>query len=357
MATEASQPPPLTDAHSNGTLEAKAPQTTTAIPENTSVDGSTTPMLTPILHPSPTSHPAPSKPLTADQRTKYLSLLTTTKAWALLPTTSKSPLPTAPLSDPERLWLTRECLLRYLRATKWALPAAITRLQTTLIWRREYGLADFTPEYISPENETGKQVQLGYDIHGRPCLYLNPSRQNTPRSEKQIQHLVFMLEASITLMPPGVETMAILCNMKQGAGKQPSVGQGRQFLSILQTHYPERLGRALVMNVPWVVWGFFKLINPFIDPLTKEKMRFDEDLRVLVPPMQLMKEYGGDVAFEYRHDPYWGAFCGLVEERRKAMMERWVEGGKVIGESEFYLRGGDEQSVGKTGEDEAKEGA
>lgn len=158
-------------------------------------------------------------------------------------------------------------------------------------------------------------------------------------------------------MPPGVETMAILCNMKQGAGNQPSVGQGRQFLSILQTHYPERLGRALVMNVPWVVWGFFKLINPFIDPLTKEKMRFDEDLRVLVPPMQLMKEYGGDVAFEYRHDPYWGAFCGLVEERRKVMMERWVEGGKVIGESEVYLRGGDEQSVGKTGEDEAKEGA
>lgn len=166
-----------------------------------------------------------------------------------------------------------------------------------------------------------------------------------------------MLEATIALMPPGVETMAILCNMKQGAGKQPSVGQGRQFLSILQTHYPERLGRALVMNVPWVVWGFFKLINPFIDPLTKEKMRFDEDLRVLVPPMQLMKEYGGDVAFEYRHDPYWGAFCGLVEERRKAMMERWVEGGKVIGESEVYLRGGDEQSVGKTGKDEAKEGA
>ena len=111
------------------------------------------------------------------------------------------------------------------------------------------------------------------------------------------------------------------------------------------------------MNVPWVVWGFFKLITPFMDPLTKEKIKFDEDLTKLVPRGQLLKEYGGDVSFEYKHESYWDAFCGLVEERRKGMLERWERAGKVVGESEVYLKGGDEESVGKTGEDMAVEGA
>ncbi|KAL8786010.1 MAG: hypothetical protein Q9195_008391 [Heterodermia aff. obscurata] len=338
------------DPSTNGStlpLKTAITSTSTHTAENATCDGSTNPVLTPFLLPSSDHKPQAPPALTADQQTKYLALLTTAKSWTLLPTSSKPSSAPSPLTDPERFWLTRECLLRYLRATKWNLASASSRLQNTLIWRREYALEGFTPEYISPENETGKQVQLGYDIHGRPCLYLNPARQNTTRSEKQIQHLVFMLERTIELMPPGVENLALLCDMKQGAGKQPSVGQGRQVLSILQTHYPERLGRALVHNVPWVVWGFFKLINPFIDPATKEKMKFDEDLRRLVPPGQLLRGYGGDVEFEYRHEVYWGAFNGLAEGRRRERWERWVQGGKNVGESENYLRGGEEASVGR----------
>lgn len=193
-------------------------------------------------------------------------------------------------------------------------------------------------------------MQLGYDIHGRPCLYLNPAKQNTERSERQIQHLVFMLERTIDIMPPGVENLAMLCNMKQGPGKGPSAGQGRQVLGILQTHYPERLGRALVHNVPWVVWGFFKLINPFMDPLTKEKIKFDEDMRKLVSPEQLIKSYGGDVEFEYKHGDYWKAFNEMAERRSGERWERWIRAGKNVGESENYLRGGSEVSVGGEGE-------
>lgn len=330
------------DLAANGSTNPPKP---TSTPENATCDGSTSPVLTPFLHP-PSNHKLQVPPaLTPDQQTKYTALLTTVKSWTVLPTTLKSPTPTAPVADTERIWLTRDCLLRYLRATKWSLSNATTRLQNTLIWRREYGVEGFSPSYISHENETGKQVQLGYDINGRPCLYLNPAKQNTERSEKQIQHLVFMLERTIDIMPPGVENLAMLCNMKQGPGKQPSAGQGRQVLGILQTHYPERLGRALVHNVPWVVWGFFKLINPFMDPLTKEKIKFDEDMRKLVDPRQLIKEYGGDVNFEYKHADYWGAFCGLAEKRREERWERWVKAGKNVGESENYLRGGEEGSV------------
>ena len=315
---------------------------------NTTIDGSNS---TPFIHRSANSHPAPPKTLTPDQEAKYASILSTVQAWPSLPTSSTpSTASKEPLSDSERLWLTRECLLRYLRASKWNEAHALTRLQATLVWRREFKVESHTADYISQENETGKQVIYGYDNEGRPCLYLNPHKQNTKGREKQMQHLVFMLERCIDLIPPGQETLAILVDFKQSRkGENPSVAQGRQTLSILQNHYPERLGNACVKNVPWIVWGFFKLINPFIDPLTREKMKFDVDMRKVVPPEQLMQVYGGDVEFEYEHGAYWPALNTLAAERRREIRQRWEAAGKKIGESEKYLKGVGE-AVGGRGE-------
>jgi hypothetical protein len=192
--------------------------------------------------------PAPAE-LTADQQTKYDSVLKSVSEWTEVPTTSAKGSPTAPITDDERMFLTRECLLRYLRATKWNGPEAVARLQRTLTWRREYGVEKLTPDHISIENETGKQVLLGFDIHGRPCLYLLPSRQNTEKSDRQIQHLVFMLERCIDLMPADQETLALIVNFSETkSGQNASIGQARETVHFLQNHYPERLGRALVIN-------------------------------------------------------------------------------------------------------------
>jgi CRAL/TRIO domain len=76
-----------------------------------------------------------------------------------------------------------------------------------------------------------------------------PSRQNTDTSPRQIQHLVYNLERGVDMMPRGVETLTLLVDFKNSSSnKNPSAGTGRQVLNILQTHYPERLGKALVIN-------------------------------------------------------------------------------------------------------------
>lgn len=323
------------------------------------------PMKTPFLAPDPSAAPAPAPVLAPDQEAKYKQVLATVSAWTTIPTTAARDAPKTDITDDERMFLTRECLLRYLRAVKWNVAEAPKRLLATLVWRREDGVAERTADYVSIENETGKQVILGYDNHARPCIYLRPSLQNTKRSERQLQHLSFMLERVIDLMVPGQETMAILVDFKNSNNSSnPSVSQGRQTLIILQGHYPERLGRALVTNgnlldngwphgrfmandgiVPWPVWGFFKLISPFIDPLTREKMKFNEDLRQHVPPAQLWSIMGGDVDFEYDHSVYWPGLIKLAAERRTAYRERWVRGGKRVGEYESYLKGGDQRSL------------
>lgn len=100
---------------------------------------------------------------------------------------------------------------------------------------------------MSPENATGKLVIMGWDVAARPCIYLAPALQNTTGNDKQVQHIVFGLERCIDLMGPGQDTLTMLINYK-GALKTPKTGQGIQVLNILQTHYPERLGKALMIN-------------------------------------------------------------------------------------------------------------
>ena len=207
----------------------------------------TGPVKTPLTSALPSCKPLPPAALNAEQQTKYDSVLSTVSAWSTIPSSTLKDATNEPITDNERMWLTRECLLRYLRATKWKVPDALKRLQGTLSWRREYGADTFTADYISPENETGKQVIMGYDINARPCLYLNPGKQNTKNSDRQIHHLAFMLDRVIDMMGPGQETTALLINFKgASSGSTPSVGQARQVLNILQNHNPERLGRALI---------------------------------------------------------------------------------------------------------------
>lgn len=218
-----------------------------------------TPRKTPIEAPLADCVPPPKPELTDDQKTKYEAVLAKAKAFTEV-TCPKESSKSGPITDFERQWLTRECLLRYLRATKWNVDEAAKRLLGTLAWRREYGLDEFTPEYISPEQETGKQIICGFDRQGRPCQYLNPNRQNTDSSPRQIHHLFYMVERVVEMMPPNVETLSLMINFKPNKNRQNTsvpVSTAREVLHILQNHYPERLGKALIIN------GTYHPLYPF----------------------------------------------------------------------------------------------
>jgi hypothetical protein len=300
----------------------------------------------PLSSPTADSRPKERAALTEEQQQKYDWLLEQAKGWAEIPSTKEK---AGPVTDEEKFWLTKECLLRYLRATKWNEKDAEKRLLETLTWRREYGVEELTADHISPENETGKQIILGYDKEARVCHYLNPGRQNTDPSPRQVQHLVYMVERVIDIMPPGQETLALLINFKSSKSRSntaPGIGLAREVLHILQHHYPERLGKALIINMPWIVTGFFKLITPFIDPHTREKLKFNEDMAQYVPADQMWSEFSsGKLDFEYDHSAYWPALQKMCSERREARKQRWVAGGQQLGELEDYLAGTTEIGV------------
>ncbi|KAH7884362.1 CRAL TRIO domain-containing protein [Phlebopus sp. FC_14] len=290
------------------------------------------------------------------------------------------------LSEEERMWLTHlesnnppqsyECILRYLRATKHNVSRCIDALEATLKWRRDFGLySKLTPDYLEPEASIGKMFLFGYDTCGRPAMYVVPGKL-TPDGQMQLEFAFWIIERAIDLMGPGVESLTIMVDYSDSNGPGPSISTARQIVNILQTHYPERLGAALIGHLPWLIHLFFKLVLSFMDPVTREKMVFNpvidgdglwtsvdarnnvqaDEKQPGVPAAKafeldqlIAQGWEGTQNFVYDHALYWPALVDLCESRRKDMVRVWRELGGAIGIKEWDVKVGvqDGQSAPK----------
>jgi len=124
-------------------------------------------------------------------------------------------------------------------------------------------------------------------------------------------------------------------------------------LHILQDHYPERLGLALIINIPFLVNAFFKVVMPFVDPVTRQKVKFNPDILkdgFFTPDMVMKDWWGGEPEFEYVHEKYWPNLVSLCEGRVTTWTKNWRALGAQVGTSEWaYKKGiisiGDQDAV------------
>ncbi|KAF9486437.1 CRAL/TRIO domain-containing protein [Pholiota conissans] len=222
----------------------------------------------------------------------------------------------------ERRWLHMpDTIPRYMRAAKWNLTDGKKRIHATLEWRREFKPDLIPPGEVKIESETGKIIINGFDKDGRPIIYMRPGRENTETSPRQLRHLVWCLERAKDLMPPGQESLVIIVDYKSTTLRtNPSISVARKVLHILQQHYVETLGRAIVVNLPMLLNFFYKGISPFLDPVTRDKMRFNPDLLELIPASQLDADFGGEHAYEFEPESYWNeivAACGITKDGKR----------------------------------------
>lgn len=202
-----------------------------------------------------------------------------------------------------------------------------------------------------------------------------PSRQNTEESPRQIHFVVWVLERAMDLMGPGVEyvdvplvraplahpvlcrrTLAIMIDYADKA-KNPSFSTARTVLHILQTHYPERLGAAVITHLPWLIHSFYKLITPLIDPVTRAKMVFNpvaddrglwrsaeardkgqDDAKLFERDQLVQDSWSGSAPFTYNHEVYWPALLSMCETRRNDMIRVWRQLGGVVGIKEWDVK-------------------
>jgi len=201
-------------------------------------------------------------------------------------------------------------------------------------------------------------IVTGFDKDARPILYMRPGRENTETSPRQIRHLIYNLERAIDLAPPGQEQVCIIVDYKSATSQStPSIGTGRKVLGILQNHYVERLGRGIVVNMPWWINAFFSGITPLMDPITRDKIKFNPNMLELVNAEHLDTEFGGTYNLEYDYATYWPKltkFCNLAPDgtRVNDQGESWIPplGNGIKAASDGLLPRKDATATGQTTE-------
>ncbi|KAF9442133.1 hypothetical protein P691DRAFT_739224 [Macrolepiota fuliginosa MF-IS2] len=239
------------------------------------------------------------------------------------------------LTDNEKFWLPRDCILRFLKSTKWDPTATIKRIQATLKWRRDRRIYSFPDAPgVETEAKTGKGILFGYDTQGRPSLHLMPSKIHAKDEAAQLEFSIFMLERCIALMPPGVQTLNILMNYEE-CTKQPVISHTRRLLEVLEIHYPGRLKYVVAANV-----------SIFRRPITKSvlvltngpKCKLNPDIfeEGLYRPEEMMKQgWGGAIYFTYEYDKYWPELIRFTDQRQKLRKAKWKQLSGTVGIREW----------------------
>lgn len=180
------------------------------------------------------------------------------------PATSKVPVP---CSD--------DIISRYLRARNWNTKKATKMLKDTIKWRMEHKPEKIRWEDIAQEAETGKIYRANYhDKQGRTVLVMRPGFQNTNSTKGQIKYLVYCIENALMNLNPDQEEMVWLIDFQGWTMSSISMKVTRETANILQDHYPERLGLAILYNPPKIFESFWTMVRPFLETKTYQKVKF-----------------------------------------------------------------------------------
>ncbi|KAJ2453136.1 hypothetical protein EV183_002476, partial [Coemansia sp. RSA 2336] len=240
-------------------------------------------------------------------------------------------------------WLDEQRILLYVRANKGNKEKALERLRSTLEWHCTYRPHAITPSSMRTEGATGKQYVNGFDKCGRPLIYMYSHRENTRNHEDNLRWVVYTMEQAIRSMPPGVTKVTMIIDVSKYTMSQAvPLSTAREFLHVLESHYPERLHKALVLSPPSYFVMFFRIVSRFIDPVTKDKIAFVDvggdrgkdgksdgvwvDILDYVDAEMLQTDAGGSWNFTYKQEAFWPEL-----ERKSASIDNVQSDNESVG--------------------------
>jgi len=196
-------------------------------------------------------------------------------------------------------------LIRFLRARGGDVYKATELVKEDLAWRASYRPQDLRCRWIETQATTGKmRVSDTYDVHGRPVIVMHHKYENSKDETGQVQYLVWTLEHAIRRMTPPVSKYSVFINQEGfSLFSGPSMKVSKEVAKCLSGRYPERLGHAVIWQPPFYFRAFYKIISPFIDTRTKQKI------------LMVHGEYGpgseNDRAMTNIFGPNWRIICGI----------------------------------------------
>lgn len=205
------------------------------------------------------------------------------------------------------------CLQRYLVARNWDVTKAKKMLEESLKWRASYKPEDIRWSDVCNEAETGKLFKANFrDRNGRVVMIMCPGKQNTTSMDDQMKHLVHSFENAVFSLPKGESQMVWLIDFTGWSIYNVTIQTSRNFLSILQNHYPERLAMGFMYNPPRIFEPTYQIVKYFIEAKTAEKIKFVypkdqasvELMKTYFDEENIPLEFGGKAALSYDHEEF-----------------------------------------------------
>ncbi|XP_037424633.1 phosphatidylinositol transfer protein 3-like [Triticum dicoccoides] len=193
-------------------------------------------------------------------------------------------------------------LRRFLCARDYNIGKASTMLLQYLAWKRvtkPHG--SISGEEVRDEIVKKRVDMQGFDRLGRPMAYIYGARHFPARRDLDgfKRYVAYVLDKICTRLPVGQEKFAAVIDLRGWGYANCDIRGYVAALDIMQSYYPERLGRVFLIHVPYMFMAAWKMVYPFIDDKTKKKFVFvvdrdlDATLRDAIDDSQLPEEYGG----------------------------------------------------------------
>ncbi|XP_028397897.1 CRAL-TRIO domain-containing protein C589.09, mitochondrial-like [Dendronephthya gigantea] len=184
-------------------------------------------------------------------------------------------------ADPSQLQ-TDACLKRFLKAFL-TVEDAFEGLVKYVKWRKEYGVETLNSTHpdIQSELSTGKVLLPGFmDKAGRPTVlaYARLHDASTRDLDQLTRFTVYIIETATAKCDESViDNICFLFDLKEFSLNNMDYGFVKQLIWLLSRRYPERLGKCLILNAPFIFSGCWLVIKLWLNEVTRSKIIFIRD--------------------------------------------------------------------------------
>ncbi|CAD6887124.1 unnamed protein product [Tilletia laevis] len=208
-------------------------------------------------------------------------------------------------------------MLRFLRARKWDVDRALAMLAAALKFRLdkdiegilekgEDGLKD-VPGFLNQFRRGISYIRGNTAAPGEyPIYFIHVGRHFTSAQKTEVlqQFVLLAMENARLLVTPPYEKAIVIFDMT-GFGLRNMDWQCVLFLvKCLEAYFPESLQRIYIHAAPWIFKGIWQILQPMLDPVVRDKIKFSSKASELVdyvPYSKLRKAMGGTMQWEWNY--------------------------------------------------------
>jgi len=193
-------------------------------------------------------------------------------------------------------------LRRFLRARDLDIEKGSNLFLKYLNWRRVAMPKGFISKSEIQNELAQKKFSIqGFDKQQHPIvMFFGARHYHSKRDMDEFKRfVVYVFEKLCCRMPKGQEKFTCIVDLQGWGYSNCDVRAYLAGLDIMQTYYPERLSKVLLIHVPYMFMKAWKMIYPFIDKNTRKKFIFVEDKNLKatlledIDESQLSEIYGG----------------------------------------------------------------